>query len=244
VDLHSPADEAWLRDALDRFGRTRDLRLRDEIARHTDWLAARLARRFVGRGEPYDDLLQAARIGLLKAIERFDPELGLPFGGYATPTILGELRRHFRDHTWSVHVSRRAKDLRGSVAGAVAELTAALERSPTVPETAAHLRIPEDTVVEVMEAGHAYRPAVLDPMNSRHELVGRDEVLHQMDRVQVVHLLEQLPARERTILYLRYFERLSQAAIAAELGLSQVHVGRLIAASLIRLRDIDGPRDG
>jgi RNA polymerase sigma-B factor len=236
VNPPAPPDDVWLRDALERFKVTRNTGLRDEIALHADWLAARLARRFVGRGEPFDDLLQAARIGLLKTIERFDPSLGLPFGAYATPTMLGELRRHFRDHTWSVRVPRRSKDLRGSVTAAIDELTSRLGRSPLIPELAAHLHLPEDTVVEVIEAGHAYRPAELDPANPRHAQADRDRGPDELDRAEVVTLLERLPTRERTILYLRYFDGLSQSAIAERLGLSQVHVGRLIAASLVQLR--------
>ena len=243
MDIPTPSDEVWVRAALEQFAATRDVALRDEIAERTDWMAARIARRFVGRGEPFDDLLQAARIGLLKTIERFDPSLGMPFGAYATPTMLGEVRRHFRDHTWSVHVSRRAKDLRGSVTAAIDELTGSLGRSPTVPELATHLGVPEDTVVEVIEAGHAYRAVELDMTNSRHAVADRDAVPEQLDRAEVVQLLEQLPNRERTILYLRYFEGRSQSAIAADLGLSQVHVGRLIAASLLRLRSIEERRD-
>ncbi len=243
MNIPAPADEVWLRGALERFHVSRDIVLRNEIAERTDWLAARLARRFVGRGEPFDDLLQAARIGLLKTIDRFDPALGLPFGAYATPTMLGELRRHFRDHTWSVHVSRRAKDLRGSVAGAIDELTGLHARSPTVPELAVHLGLTEDAVVEVIEAGRSYRSVELDPTNQRHALADSDPVPEQLDRAEVVHMLEQLPARERTILYLRYFEGRSQSAIATELGLSQVHVGRLIAASLLRLRGVKEQRD-
>ena len=195
-----------------------------------------MARRFVGRGEPFDDLLQAARIGLLKTIDRFDPSLGLPFGAYATPTILGELRRHFRDHTWSIHVSRTSKDLRGAVVEAVDELTKQLGRSPLVPELARRVGIPEDTVVEVIESAHAYRPSALDPDNSRHARADDARAADDLDRAEVAELLVQLPPRERTILYLRFFDELTQFEIAERLGTSQVHVGRLIAASLLRLR--------
>ena len=236
-------DDLWLRAAVERLHEAPDPALRAEIAAHTDWLATRLARRFVGRGEPFDDLLQVARIGLLKTIERFDPSLGIPFVGYATPTVLGEIRRHFRDHTWSVHVARSAKDLRGTVTVAIDDLTKELGRSPLIPELATHLRISADTVVEVIEAGHAYRSAELDPRNPGHSPVDTAPAPDDLDRAAVVELLAHLPPRERTILYLRYFEGLSQSEIADRLGTSQVHVGRLIAASLARLRRLDGWQD-
>jgi RNA polymerase sigma-B factor len=243
VSPPAPRDDVWLIDALERFAVSHDSALRAELADHTDWLAVRLARRFVGRGEPFDDLLQVARIGLLKTIDRFDPSLGLPFGAYATPTVLGELRRHFRDHTWSVHVSRTAKDLRGEVTAAIDDLTKQLGRSPLVPELAVQLRISEDTVVEVIEAGHAYRPSELDPANPRHSPADGAPGPEGLDRAEVIGLLATLPPRERTVLYLRFFEELSQSAIAARIGTSQVHVGRLIEASLLQLRRLDRGND-
>ena len=124
----------------------------DEIAARTDWLVTRGARRFSDRGEPLDDLIQEARIGLLKAIERFDPERRVPFGAYATPTIMGELRRHFRDRTWAVHVPRGAKDLLAPVVAARNDLTHELGRAPRVAEIAAHLQLTTDTVLVVLEA--------------------------------------------------------------------------------------------
>jgi RNA polymerase sigma-B factor len=243
VNQRAASDDVWLRAALERLRESPDPVLRAEIAERTDWLATRLARRFVGRGEPFDDLLQVARIGLLKTIERFDPSLGIPFVGYATPTMLGELRRHFRDHTWSVHVSRTAKDLRGPLTAAVDDLTKQLGRSPLVPELASHLGISADTVVEVVEAGRAYRSAELDPENPRHSPVDTAPAPDDLDRAEVAELLALLPQRERTILYLRFFEGLSQSAIADRLGTSQVHVGRLIGISLSRLRQLEGRRD-
>jgi len=243
MNTRATPDDGWLREALERFHRAPEPALRDEIADRTDWLATRLARRFIGRGEPFDDLLQVARIGLLKTIERFDPTLGVPFVGYATPTMLGELRRHFRDHTWSIHVSRTAKDLRGPLAAALDELTNELGRAPTVPELARRMMISEDDVVEVIEVGHAYRSAELDPENPRHVRSSTTIAPDDLDRNEVAALLGMLPQRERTILYLRYFEGLSQSAIADRLGTSQVHVGRLITASLLRLRSLRGGDD-
>lgn len=229
------ADDAALNDALDRFASHRDPSVRQEIARITDWIAVRSARRFADRGEPFDDLLQVARMGLLKAIDRFDPSFGVPFGAFATPTMIGELRRYFRDHTWSVHVPRRAKDLRPKVVAAVDELSKELGRSPRTSEVAAHLHISDDEVLEAMEANEAYRGRSLDKATSQttsHE-EGYTSVL---DREVIVNALDLLQPRQRRILYLRFFEEMSQAQIASEIGTSQVHVGRLIASSLDQLR--------
>ncbi|MFN8021279.1 MAG: SigB/SigF/SigG family RNA polymerase sigma factor [Acidimicrobiales bacterium] len=230
-------DEAWLSAALERFAEDRtDEGLRDQIFRRARWLAVRGARRFSDRGEPFDDLVQVASFGLLKAIERFEPSMGVPFGSYATPTILGELRRHFRDHTWSVRVPRRAKDLRASVNAASDELSRRLGRSPTIAEIAAQLELSEDAVLEVLEANNAYRSRPLDHATVADQVTVDDDADHVIDREMIVSLLEHLRPRERTILYLRYFEELSQAQIAERVGTSQVHVGRLIASSLTQLR--------
>jgi RNA polymerase sigma-B factor len=235
------ADEAWLQRSLERFAVTRDAVLRDEIAARTSWLATRSARRFWDRGEPHDDLVQVAHIGLLKAIDRFDAAHGIPFGAYATPTIMGELRRHFRDYTWSVHVPRRAKDLRSAVNGAHDELAKEFGRSPLVSEIADRLKVSADSVIEAMEANNAYRTYTLDPAGAGHTAAidhGFDAIL---DREVISSLLDQLPPRERKILHLRFFEEMSQAQIAEQIGTSQVHVGRLIASSLAGLRRMLAP---
>lgn len=229
-------DEQWLLEKLTQFAQDRDPALRSEIAERTNWLAVRGARRFAERGEPFDDLLQAARVGLLKAIDRFDPERGIQFGAYATPTIMGELRRHFRDHTWSVHVSRRAKDLRPAVNAAVDELTLQFGRSPTTAETAARLSVAEDAVLEALEANQAYRASSIDVPGVEQAVRKENDFDGVIDRDLVVGLLEKLRPRERNILYLRFFEELSQAQIAERIGTSQVHVGRLISASLAELK--------
>jgi RNA polymerase sigma-B factor len=156
------ADEAFLHDLLTSFATSRDAKARSEIALRADWLAVRGARRFSDRGEPFDDLLQVARLGLVKAIDRFDPSREIQFGAYATPTIMGELRRHFRDYTWSVHVSRRAKDIRPAVNAASDELSRLLEKSPTAAQIADRLNLSEDAVLEALEANHAYRTSSLD----------------------------------------------------------------------------------
>jgi RNA polymerase sigma-B factor len=229
-------DERWLKDAFDRYLTDRDKALRDEIAERTSWLATRGARRFADCGEPFDDLFQVARIGLLNAIDRFDPAQGVPFGAYATPTIIGELRRYFRDHTWRVRVSRRAKDLRPGVNAATEILSKELQRSPTITEIADRMKIAEEAVIEALEANNAYRAHTLDPSGRNTPSVesNLDEILN---RQVIAGLLDRLRPRQRQILYLRFFEELSQAQIAEQIGTSQVHVGRLIASSLAQLRD-------
>ncbi len=231
----SEADEERLRDALSRYSVSHDQQLRDEIAAETDWLATRSARRFSDRGEPFDDLLQEARIGLLKAIQRFDPDRHVQFGAYATPTIMGELRRHFRDRTWGVHVPRRAKDLAGAVTTAREDLSRGLGRSPRASEIATRMDLPTDWVIEALEASNAYRTRTIDTADSGRVPsvdVAFDDVL---DRDVLSSLLKRLPSRQRTILEMRFVEDLSQAQIAARIGTSQAHVGRLIAASLAEL---------
>jgi RNA polymerase sigma-B factor len=229
-------EDALLSDLLVSYATTRDPVVRDEIVATTMWIATRSARRFVDRGEPFDDLVQVARIGLIKAIDRFDPSHGVHFGAYATPTIIGELRRHFRDHTWSVHVPRRAKDMRPAVNGANEELSKELGRSPRVSEIAERLHVSADIVIEALEANNAYRAHTLDPSGSGRSSSVEGGFDASLNREVVTKLLDQLRPRERKILYLRFFQDMSQEQIADEIGTSQVHVGRLIASSLIELR--------
>lgn len=231
----TPEEEQWVQDSLERFAETRDRELRDEIVDRTMWLAARGARRFSDAGEPFDDLVQVARIGLLKAIDRYDPSHGVQFGAFATPTIMGELRRYFRDHTWSLHVSRRAKDLRPTVNQATETLVKTLGRSPSVAEIAREAKLSEDTIIEVLEANQAYRSYSLDPVGT-YLPSPEDDFEGVLDREVVANLLVHLRPRERRIIYLRFFEEMSQAQIAETIGTSQVHVGRLIASSLAELR--------
>jgi RNA polymerase sigma-B factor len=229
-------EEARLQESLERYAVARDPLLRDDIALRTSWLATRGARRFWDRGEPFDDLVQVEQIGLLKAIDRFDPAHGVPFGAYATPTIVGELRRHFRDRTWAVHVPRRAKDLRTAVNDAHDELARELARSPLVSEIAQRLQISPDSVIEALEANNAYRTFTLDPARDGRSPAHATEFEAVLDREVIATLLDRLPARERRILQLRFFDEMSQAQIAEQIGTSQVHVGRLIASSLAELR--------
>lgn len=233
-----PEAEAWLADALARFAASRDPRLREQIVHATGWLAVRAARRFANRGEPLDDLVQVARIGLIKAVDRFDPAFGNHFAAYATPTVMGELRRHFRDHTWSVHVPRRAKDLRPAVNTAVDELSRELGRSPRFDEIAERVGTSVDAVVEALEANGAYRADSLDHEAATAPSEVDPELERVLDRDVVALLLDRLRPRERTILQLRFFEQMSQSQIAERIGTSQVHVGRLLASTLAQLRAV------
>ncbi len=231
----SGAEEDWLREALGRYSVSRDQRLRDEIAARAEWLATRGAHRFSNRGEPFDDLVQEARIGLLKAIDRFDPDRNLPFGVYATPTIMGELRRHFRDRTWGVHVPRSAKDRRVAVATAYDDLSLELGRSPRVSEIASRMGLPTDSVIDALEAGQAYRTRTLDTTDSTWVVSTEATFDDVLDRQVLSSLLDRLPVRQRRVLQMRFFDGLTQTEIAARIGTSQVHVGRLIATSLAEL---------
>jgi RNA polymerase sigma-B factor len=238
VDLTNEHVSDWLDEAVTEFSRTRDPKLRDQIVERGAWLARRVARRFAETSEPFDDLCQVAMIGLLKAVDRYDPQFGVRFGTFATPTILGELRRHFRDHTWAVHVPRGAKELRIQINSAIDEMTGPLGRSPTVDELAQRLNLRPEQILEGLEASSVYSAVSLDGLQGVEPSDENDMRTNDvLDRQVLARLLGRLPERERNILYLRYFHELSQAQIAERVGTSQVHVGRLIAASLNSLRE-------
>lgn len=203
-------------------------------------LVHHLAQRFRGRGEPYDDLVQVGTIGLLNAVDRFDPERG-NFTAFAVPTILGEIRRHFRDRGWAMRVPRRLQDLGRRVSAARDELTQALGHSPTVHELAAHLDEDVDLVLEALDSAGVYTMVPLPTTPEEADLAPLgtiDEGLELVeDRATLRPLLARLPARERTILALRFIRGMSQSQIAAEVGVSQMHVSRLLARSLAVLRE-------
>jgi RNA polymerase sigma-B factor len=202
-----------------------------------------IARRFSGRGEPVDDLEQAGTIGLLNAVDRFEPSRGIDFLSYAVPTITGEIRRHFRDRTWSMRVPRRLKDLQGAINGAVGPLSQQLGRAPRPTEIAAHLGLPTEEVVDGLRAQQAYRAASLDELVTGADTTLTDtlgDVDADLDKVEyresLAPLLDELPERERTILLLRFFGGLTQTQIADRVGISQMHVSRLLSQTLARLR--------
>jgi RNA polymerase sigma-B factor len=203
-------------------------------------LVHHLAQRFKGRGEPMDDLVQVGTIGLLNAVDRFDPTRG-GFAAFAVPTILGEIRRHFRDRSWALRVPRRLQDLGRQVSDAREELTHKLGRSPTIQELAAQLDADPDLVLEAVDTAAVYTTVPL-PSASEEGQFGslgvQDPSLDLVeDRVTLRPLLARLPARERSILALRFVRGMSQSQIAAEIGVSQMHVSRLLARSLASLRE-------
>ncbi|GAA2817752.1 RNA polymerase sigma factor SigF [Kitasatospora sp. CM 4170] len=202
------------------------------------------ATRFRSRSEPMEDVVQVGTIGLINAIDRFDPSRGVQFPTYALPTILGEIKRYFRDNVRTMHVPRRLQELWVQVSGAMEELTVVHGRAPKVPEIAASLRIPEEDVRACLDAGRAYNAASLEAAQE-HEgglaLLDRlgyeDSALAEVEhRDMVRHLLVQLPERERRIVMLRFFANLTQSQISTELGMSQMHVSRLLSRILTRLR--------
>jgi RNA polymerase sigma-B factor len=236
----------------ERFGlyrRTGDRRVRDELVEEHAPLAHFLASRFANRGEPRDDLVQVALVGLFKAVERFDPDRGLQFSTFATPTILGELKRHFRDRGWAVRVPRRVQELHLQLGRIVSALGQEKGRSPTPGEVAERAGVSEESVLEAMEAGSLYRLVSLDgsvtPDDEGGELaacLGDDDPEFERieHRSEIAELLNVLPARERRIVELRFFESMTQSEIAEHVGVSQMHVSRLLNRSLDRLRAESG----
>jgi RNA polymerase sigma-B factor len=220
-------------------------RVRDELVEMHLPLVEYLARRFRNRGEPLDDLIQVATIGLIKSVDRFDLERGVEFSTYATPTIVGEIKRHFRDKGWAIRVPRRLQELKLSLTKATSELSQRLGRSPTVAELAKHLEMTEEEVLEGLESANAYSAVSLDAPDGGDEdapavadtLGVEDESLEGVEyRESLKPLLDQLPPREKRILLLRFFGNMTQSQIAADLGISQMHVSRLLARTLTQLR--------
>ena len=231
-----PASEQLL-----EFAETRDPKLRSLLIEEHLYLVERLARRFADRGEPLDDLVQAGSIGLINSVDRFDPEIGMDFVAYATTSIIGELKRHFRDRGWSIRASRRVQELYLELGPNVEILTQRFGRSPTIREIAAEIGTTEDAVLEAMEAGYGYRSPSLDAPGPEGGTIGDrlGETDHNMDLVDsretIIPELAALPERERRLITMRFMEDLSQVEIADRLGISQMHVSRLLARSLAKL---------
>lgn len=208
-------------------------------------LVEHCARRFRNRGESYEDLVQVGSIGLIKSIDRFDLERGVEFSTYATPTIIGEIKRHFRDKGWAIRVPRRLQELRLQIAATTAELTQALGRSPMPRELAEAIGCSVEEIVEGLESGNAYATLSLDAgrdadegSNAMLDVLGADDedLGHVELRESIRPLLDQLDARDKRILMLRFFKNLTQSQIAEEIGVSQMHVSRLLTRTLSRLR--------
>ncbi|WP_054048350.1 RNA polymerase sigma factor SigF [Alloactinosynnema sp. L-07] len=246
---------AW-RDASAGYGHLRPL---FETAGTPAWETARerliteylpvaehIAQRFNHRGEAHDDLLQVATVGLINAVDRFDPGRGTDFLAFAIPTIMGEVRRHFRDTGWSVRVPRRLQERHLAITAACAELAQTLGRAAAPSELAARLGLSKEEIYEGIEAGNVYRAQSLDEILGPGEddgpvadrLGAEDDAIEGVEYHETLRpLLEQLPARERRILLLRFYGNLTQTEIARRVGLSQMHVSRLLSKTLKNLRD-------
>lgn len=240
-------DKEALMRTFEAFAETRDPGLRDDLIEAHLGLAEYLARRFANRGEPLDDLVQVASLGLVKAVERFDPGRGLEFTTFATPTIVGELKRHFRDKGWAVRVPRRVQELHLRITRVIDDLATELGRSPTVQEISQRAGTTEDEVIEAIDAGSAYRSASLDAGRSDDDespgLIGQlgqvdPELARAERRAALGPLISELPEREQVMLYLRFYEGMTQSEIAKRLGISQMHVSRLLSRSLQQLREL------
>jgi RNA polymerase sigma-B factor len=239
----SVRDPQEVRQSFAEFADSGDERLRNQLVEEHLGLAHQLARRFTNRGEPYDDLVQVASMALVKSVDRFEPDRGVEFSTFATRTIIGELKRHFRDKGWAIRAPRRIQELYLAVRPAAETLTQELGRPPTVVEIAASVGASEESVLEALEAGQRYRTASIDaPDRQDGSLALR---LGQVDggyagtddRMLLALSMADLPEREQTIIKLRFVDGLTQSEIAAQVGLSQMHVSRLLSASLATLRE-------
>jgi RNA polymerase sigma-B factor len=236
------ADDA-LRELFERYRANRDRALRNELIEAHRPLAARLARRYRMRGEPIEDLEQVALLGVLKAVERFDPDRG-SFVAFATVTVNGELKRHLRDRTWRVRAPRQAKERSLQIGRAVEALGHRHGRAPTITEIALELGCTEDDVLMAIEVGASYRNVNPDGRDGDYASgwtaprmpAGDDDYEAFDDRELVRDLLDILPARERTICELRFVDELTQSEIASRVGISQMHVSRLLRASIEQMR--------
>jgi RNA polymerase sigma-B factor len=238
-----------LADDLRAFAKTRDPSLRDAIVVSQMPLVRALARRFANRGEAQEDLVQAGSIGLVNAVERFDPGLGYAFHAYATSTIVGEMKRYFRDKAWTVRAPRRVQELYLRLGPLIDEMCQRLGHVPTVADIASETGAPESDVLEALEARHLYRAISIDAPHASgtalvQQLGGDDAALEQADqRIELARMLALLPERDRLIVRLRFIDDLTQSEIAARVGLSQMHVSRLLVKSLAEMRSVYGTRD-
>lgn len=242
LDSRQRARELFARLAELPDGSAERWRVRDQLVEQHLPLVRYFARRYAGRGEPLDDLVQAGSVGLVKAVDRFEPERGLEFSTYASPTILGEIRRHFRDRTWSIHVHRGLQELVAVVTRHAADLTQELGRAPSVAELATRSGQSQEQVLEALECAAAYSAESLDaPRGGERTLAdtlgGEDQALVDVELHESLGpALATLPERQLRILQLRFYGNQTQSQIAAQLGISQMHVSRLLARTLAQLR--------
>lgn len=240
-------DKRLTRELFVRYRLEGDEAARDELVEMYLNLVKYLASRFRNRGEPVDDLVQVGTIGLIKAIDRFDIERAVEFTTYATPTIVGELKRYFRDKGWAIKVPRRLQELSFKVNQAIDALTQRLQRSPTVPEIASYLGVTPDDVLEALETSEAYNFVSLETDRSSDgsdsfsilDYIGKDDQFMAVvdDRTTLSAALKYLTPQEQRVLYLRFFQGLTQTEIAKQLGISQMQVSRLLRKTLRVLRE-------
>jgi RNA polymerase sigma-B factor len=244
-----PEGDQWPRAdrsaaTFEDYRRDRCRETRNALILEHGQLAERCARRYNGRGEPHDDLVQVASIGLIKAVERFDPDRGIAFAAFATPTILGELRRYFRDLSWKVSVPRRSKEVRAELRSAVAGLEQVLGREPTSDELADRMDVDHNSLGEALRADGAYGVVSLDAIRAQHGdasaavagLVDERARAPHDEVLEVLEAVSRLDERDRAILYWRFFEERTQGEIGERLGLGQAQISRLLHLSLDRLR--------
>jgi len=232
------------RELLRRYHELADESARDALVERHMPLVRSLARRYAGRGEPLEDIEQVGAIGLIKAIDRFDLEREVALATYATPNVVGEIKRHFRDKGWAIRVPRALQEMNAKMSATIDRLTSTLGRSPSIGEIAESLQATPEEVLEAMEVGSAYTTLSLsapvgedaaDPL----EVIGKEDegFEHSEDREELAPALARLPQREREILRMRFEEGLPQTQIAEQVGLSQMHVSRLIRRSLMAMRE-------
>ena len=235
------------RRLLERYARDRSPTVREELVERFMPLARRLAARYAGGAEPFDDLVQVASVGLVKAIDRFDPVRGTAFSTFAVPTILGELKRHFRDRGWSVHVPRDVQERILKVERALADLPSKLGHSPTVQEIAERIEATDEEVLEAMHAAQGHHAVSLDASSSLgdgddpgplKDRIGEEDL--SFDTFEygeaIGPVLEEISERDRKVLHLRFVEDMTQSEIAEQVGVSQMHVSRILRATIEKLR--------
>jgi RNA polymerase sigma-B factor len=239
-------------DEMDTVQLFRELResenpkLREYLIEKHEGLVRHVARDYADSGEDYDDIYSVGRIGLIAAVDRYDPEFGTKFATFAVPTIKGEIRRYFRDVTWSMRVPRRMQELSAEARKVQRRLTKQLQRSPTYAEVARELGVPEEQVIEAVEVGRQYDAVSIDAGESDDERQSHlqrtgqpdENIRHLLDREEVADLLERLPKRQELILIMRYYLDMSQESVGERLGISQMHVSRLQHRALDRLKSL------
>jgi RNA polymerase sigma-B factor len=246
--LHASAQVADSARLFERWRRRRDREARDELIERFLPLARKLARRYLQSSEPYEDLVQVASLGLVKAVERFDPDRGFAFSSFAVPTIVGELKRYFRDTAWALHVDRGAQERARTITDAQQKLSSTTGRVPTVDELAQYLELSQEEVLDGLQTAEAYGAVSLDaPIageddeeSSRLDAIGEEDGRLELvdEHATILAAARHLPAREREILFLRFGEDLTQSEIAERVGVSQMQVSRLLRRSLQRLREL------